>query len=204
MKKIAKISGTLLLLLALVWLGTVIADRQRLNEGLIRLHVVAASDSVEDQALKLQVRDAVVDQLQEKMLRLPDVDSAKTYLLDQLDELERTAEEVLASAGVTDRATVTLAKESFPTRDYDTFSLPAGVYDSLRITIGDGGGENWWCVVFPSLCLSATTEGFADTAAGAGFPDSLTGALERNGDYEIRFFFLDCLGWLENLVHGMF
>ncbi len=203
MKKIAKVLGTSVLLLALIWVGTVIADRQRLNEGLIRFHVVAASNSQADQSIKLQVRDAVIEQVQEEMANLSNADSAKAYLLERLDDLEQTADTVLAEAGVTDHATVTLAKESFPTRDYDTFSLPAGVYDSLRITIGEGEGENWWCVVFPSLCLSATADGFEDAAAGAGFPNSLTGALEREGGYEIRFFLLDCLGWLENLFHSV-
>lgn len=201
MRKIAKIFGTSILILALVWIGTVIADRQRLSDNLIRLHVVAASDSKEDQSVKLQVRDAVINALQETVTRLPDAESAKAYLNEQLPYLQEIAEGVLKTAGMDDSVTVALAQESFPTRHYDTFSLPAGVYESLKITIGEGEGKNWWCVVFPSLCLPATSEGFADTAAGAGFPDSLTGALQRDGSYEVRFFFLDCFGWLENLFH---
>ena len=78
--------------------------------------------------------------------------------------------------------------------------MPAGTYDALRITVGEGQGQNWWCVVFPQLCLPAVSEGFEDTAAGAGFSDSLTGALE--GEYQVRFFLLDCLGWLENFLFG--
>jgi len=203
MKKIAKIIGTSLLLLALVWIGTLIADRQRLSDNLVRLHVVAASDSQEDQTVKLKVRDAVIEALQETVTQLPDVDSAKVYLNEQLPYLHEVAETVLTEAGMDDCVSVELGKESFPTRHYDTFSLPAGVYESLKITIGEGEGKNWWCVVFPSLCLPATAEGFADAAAGAGFPESLSGALQHDGGYEIRFFFLDCLGWLENLFHKM-
>ena len=84
----------------------------------------------------------------------------------------------------------------------DTFTLPAGIYEALRITIGEGEGHNWWCVAFPSLCLSATSEEFADKAAGAGFPDSLTGALDGEEKYEVRFFLLDALGELEKFLYA--
>ena len=201
MRKIVKYVCTFILLMALAWIGTLIADRQRLNDHLIRLHVVAASDSQDDQTIKLQVRDAITKSLQESLNKIPDAASAKAFLQQQLPQLQQTAEDTLRAAGVEDAVAVTLAKEAFPTRDYETFSLPAGVYESLRITIGEGEGQNWWCVVFPSLCLPATSEGFADTAAGAGFPESLTGALRHEGGYEIRFFLLDCFGWLENLFH---
>lgn len=199
MKKIAKLLLVLILIFGLLWCGTVIADRQTLSEDLIRLHVVGASDSQEDQQIKLQVRDALIGYLQQHMPEPEDVEAAKEALTGMLSQLEETANAALSEAGVTDRAKVTLTKEKFPTRHYDTFSLPAGVYESLRVTIGEGQGKNWWCVVFPSLCVPATTEGFADTAAGAGFSDSLSGALQGQSGYEIRFFLLDCMGWLQNL-----
>ena len=202
MKKCLKRIGICFLLAALVWTGTVIADRQLLREELIRLHVVAASDSAEDQALKLRVRDAVVESLQSDLENLADADQAKAYLQENLPKIERLVNQVLQAAGCDDTATVSLAVEEFATRIYDTFTLPAGIYDSLRITIGEGEGHNWWCVVFPSLCVSATAEGFEETADCAGFPDSLTGALEGKEGYEIRFFLLDALGSLENLLHA--
>lgn len=199
MKKIAKLLLVLILIFGLLWCGTVIADRQTLSEDLIRLHVVGASDTQEDQQIKLQVRDALIGYLQQHMPEPEDVEAAKEALKGMLSQLEETANAVLSEAGVTDRVKVTLTKEEFPTRHYDTFSLPAGVYESLRVTIGEGQGKNWWCVVFPSLCMPATTEGFADTAAGAGFSDSLSGVLQGQSGYEIRFFLLDCMGWLQNL-----
>lgn len=201
MRKIAKIIGTSFMLLALVWIGTLIADRQRLSDNLVRLHVVAASDSQEDQSVKLKIRDAIIDELQGVVTRLPDVESAKAYIHEQLPRLQEIAENTLTESGMEESVSVEFGQESFPTRHYDTFSLPAGVYESLKITVGAGEGKNWWCVVFPSLCLPATSEGFADAAAGAGFPESLSGALQHDGGYEIRFFLLDCLGWLENLFH---
>ena len=198
MRIIRKLIGFGLLVSALVWLGGVLTDRTSLGEDLIRLHVVANSNSDSDQAVKLQVRDAVIGQLQSVMEELPDAQTAKAYLTEHLEELEELANRVLAEMGSGDCATVTLQKEAFDTRKYDTFTLPAGVYESLRITIGDGRGRNWWCVVFPTLCAGATTDGFEDAAAGAGFSDSLTGALEQGAGYSVRFFFLDCLGKIEN------
>lgn len=194
--------GICLLLAALVWTGTVIADREKLRSELIRLHVVAASDSEEDQTLKLRVRDAVIESLQTELENLADAEQAKVYLQENLPKIERVANQVLREAGCEDVATVTLMVEEFATRIYDTFTLPAGLYESLRITIGEGEGHNWWCVVFPSLCLPATSEGFEETASCAGFPDSLTGALEGEDGYEVRFFLLDAMGKLENLFHG--
>ena len=177
-----------------MWAGGVLADRQKLNDQLIRLHVVANSDTQEDQQIKLQVRDAVVVSLTDAMSSLCDIDQARDYLRENLPKIEKTANDCLQSLGVDHRAVVSLQDELFDTRRYDTFTLPAGVYEALRITIGQGQGKNWWCVVFPTLCVPATTEGFADIAAGAGFSDALTRTLEGKRGYEIRFYLLDVLG----------
>lgn len=198
MRKLVKRVVLVALVVALFWCGTCIADRQKLREELIRFHVVAASDSEADQDVKLQVRDAIITSLRQGMSDAMDVEQAKAYLQEQLPQLEKLANQVLQKAGFTDQAVVSLDLESFPTRLYDTFSLPAGVYESLRVTIGEGQGKNWWCVVFPELCLPATAEGVEDVAASSGFPDSLTAALTGKEEYQIRFFFLDCLGKLEN------
>lgn len=202
MRKLFKFCVLCLILAGFFSFGTVLADRSALNENLIRFHVVAASDSEEDQSVKLRVRDAVLDAVEGAMRRLPTADQAKEYLSARLNDLENLANKVLEQAGSRDRAKVTLEKEAFSTRQYDTFALPAGVYESLRITIGEGRGQNWWCVVFPSLCMSQTREDLSDTAAGAGFPGTLTDTLEQKKGYEVRFFLLDCLGWIENWIRG--
>lgn len=201
MKKLGKRVLLCFFLAALIWVGTLISDRQRLKDELIRLHVVAASDSEADQELKLQVRDAVLESLTTAMENVADADAAKVYIQSILPEVEQVANAVLRAAGCEDTAVASFAQEVFDTREYDTFTLPAGIYDALRITIGEAEGENWWCVVFPTFCLGTTTEDFSDIAAGAGFPDSLTGALTGEG-YEIRFFFLEAMGKLENFLHG--
>lgn len=202
MKKLIRYGGILLLAAVAVWMGSVVKDRQVLRREVIRLHVVAASDRDEDQALKLQVRDTVVESLEEAMAEISGAQEAKEYLRENLAEIEDAANRVLAEAGCEDRAKVTLGEEEFDTRYYDTFTLPAGVYESLRITIGAGGGHNWWCVVFPTLCLPATSEGFEEAAGEAGFDDALTCALTGEAGYELRFYFLDVLGKLENMLHG--
>ena len=185
---------------ALLWGSRLLSDRQQLRQELIRFHVVANSDAPQDQAVKLQVRDAVLGSIRDELETAADVKEAKAYLRENLPKIRKIANETLKSAGFSEEAVVSLCEEAFPARVYDTFTLPAGIYESLRIVIGEGGGHNWWCVAFPDLCLPATSEDFADTAAGAGFSEELTRTLSDRETYEVRFFFLDALGRLENIL----
>ena len=200
MKKLTKILVIGLLLVILVGLGSVIKDHRYLTEHVIRLHVVANSDSQADQQLKLRVRDGVTAFLADQADPNMTVEEAAQWVQGQLPQLQKVAQSSAAAAGWTGDVCVSFAREAFPTREYETFSLPAGVYRSLRITVGQGQGKNWWCVVFPSLCLPATTEDFQDTAVSAGFSEELSDTLTGEKPYEIRFFLLDCLGWLENFL----
>lgn len=201
MRKSLKRLGICALIAALVWTAGIISNKQTLQNGLIRLHVVAASDSEEDQNLKLLVRDAVISSLRENMNHVKDMETAKAYLRENLPKIEAVANCVLQKAGISDTVTVSLEPEEFETRTYDTFTLPAGVYEALRVTIGAGEGHNWWCVVFPALCVGATVEEFEETAHCAGLSDSLTAALAGEENYEVRFLILDALGRLENFLH---
>lgn len=170
-------------------------DQETLEEGLLRLHVVANSDAPEDQAAKLRVKDAVVSMLEETMEAMPTVEEARAYLETHLPQIEETANRVLKELGSGLEAVVTFARERFPTREYDTFRLPAGVYQALRITIGAGEGHNWWCVLFPSLCVPASTQGFTAAAEASGMSQTLAGTLAGDTTgYEIRFRLLDWLG----------
>lgn len=181
------------------WCGSLLADRQQLNEKLIRLHVVANSDSEEDQKVKLQVRDAIISGIQSDLAKVADIEEARTYLQENLPKLQKIANDVLERAGFEEEAVVSLCREVFDTRIYDTFTLPAGVYEALRITIGEGQGKNWWCVAFPSLCLPATSRGFEEAAVEAGLSQSVSRTLTGE-EYQLRFFLLDALGRLENLL----
>jgi len=201
MRKVWKRLVICALTAVIVWVGALILDKQALRQELVRLHVVAASDSAEDQTVKLQVKDAVVSSLKTDLEKLRNAEEATAYLQENLPKIEALANRILREAGCDDIAIVSLGEEEFTTRYYDTFSLPAGVYQSLRIKIGAGEGKNWWCVAFPGLCLPATAEGFEDAASCAGFSDGLTATLEEKDGYEIRFWLLDAIGRLENFLH---
>ena len=202
MKKILKRLVFLAVLVSCFYTGALLADKEKLHDELIRLHVVGASDSMEDQAIKLQVRDAIIVSLQQALEDATDIEQAKSYILEHLPQIEAAANAVLQELGSEDIAVVSFMEETFPVRDYDTFSLPSGVYNSLRITIGDGNGKNWWCGVFPTLCFQASSTGVEDVAAGAGFSDELSNTVTRQEGYQIRFYFLDMLGKIENFFFG--
>lgn len=198
MFKMIKIALILALAGAMLYFGTVISDKKQLRDSVLRLHVIANSDSQADQEVKLKVRDAVLEEVNGHLDPAMTKQQAREVLEGKLKELEEVANMVLRQEGMTDIATVTLGREEYPTREYDTFTLPAGVYDSLIVSIGEAKGQNWWCVVFPSLCLPAVGSDAADVAAGAGFSDSLSGAITGREGYQVRFFLLDWLGKIEN------
>lgn len=182
-----------------VIMACICAEHKDLTESVIRLHVVADSDEAAAQELKLKVRDQVNSFLSREMSALHTRQEAEAYLSEHLEEIRQTAREALEREGCSDELTVTLEKEKFGRRDYDTFSLPAGRYEALRITIGSGGGRNWWCVVFPALCIPASAGGFEDCAQAAGLDQAMVRTLEQNGVYyTLRFALLDAWGSLQN------
>lgn len=201
MWKLLKSVVALLLVIGAVYTYSVYKDKQTLNEQIIRLHVVADTDDPADQELKLQVRDEILRLVHAIKEGASSKEEALTRLREQLPALEEAANAVLSKEGKEYHAEVTLDEEAFPTRFYDTFSLPAGIYDSLRVTIGSGQGKNWWCVVFPDLCMPAASAEVEDTAVAAGFSDTLSKTLTRQEGYEIRFLVLDCFGKLQNFLH---
>ena len=196
MKRHMKRIGWVALTVACIWLWGIVTDSGDLRENLLRLHVVGASNSAEDQAVKLQVRDAVRGSLEEGLRDMTDPQEAWDYVSRMLPQVEAAANRALAAAGFSETVQVSLTEEAFPTREYDTFSLPAGVYKALRVVIGEGEGKNWWCVVFPQLC-GAEGE-FVETASTAGLDPELARSLE--GEYELRFWVLEKLGELKNQI----
>jgi stage II sporulation protein R len=130
-----------------------------LSDSMIRLHIVANSDSDADQALKYRVRDAVIAYMTERVGNLDSKQDARTYINDHIDELQTVANTVIADEGFHDLAKVTIGKYPFPTKRYENIILPAGFYDAVKIQIGKAQGENWWCVMFPPLCFVDDTKG---------------------------------------------
>ncbi len=147
------------------------ARSRALSEGLIRLHVLAVSDDENEQRIKLAVRDSVLAYLEPQLDAAPDVATARGIISAGLDGIRSAAEAAAEGRPVT----VTLSREYYPTRDYGSFALPAGSYESLRVVLGEGEGHNWWCVVFPPLCLSAAEAGDALEALGGDSARLLTG-----------------------------
>ena len=173
------------------------AQQQALADHMIRLHVVANSDDPQDQALKLKVRDAVLKETAEAAY----AKDPKAALAEKLDTIRESAQAVLLSEGCEDIVTVKLGKELYPTREYDSFRLPAGVYESLRVNIGKAEGHNWWCVVFPSLCMVASSQDLVQAAQAAGFSDGQIRLITDTGEgYEVRFKILELLGQLKNFL----
>lgn len=189
----------LAVMVASVWLGGLIADANALRQDILRLHVVANSDSQADQAVKLQVRDAVLATLEEGMANVTDPAQAVSYAKSMIPVLTQVCNDVLQRAGFHETVQISVGESEFPLREYDTFRLPSGVYQALKVVIGEGQGQNWWCVVFPELCAGATQEEFVQTASMEGLDDSLTASL--TGEYEIRFWILDQMGKLGNFLH---
>ena len=182
----------LALLLALCFTllcGTWAQGRQQVLAGkLVRLHVIAASDADEAQAVKLQVRDAVLAYLEPKLADVTDVDAAQEIIAANLDGVAQAARTVTPDA-----VTVTLGPERYPTREYETFSLPAGVYTSLRVTLGAGEGHNWWCVIFPPLCMESS---LSDRAVETLSDDDVKLITEDGNGYVLRFRLLELWGKL--------
>lgn len=148
-------AALLSLCLTLLWGCWANARQRSIASGLVRLHVIAASDEAEEQALKLRVRDAVLAWLRPRLAEAGSAAEAEEILLRELPGIRAAA--LAASEGRP--VTVSLGPEDYPLRRYGGFSLPAGRYESLRVVLGEGEGRNWWCVIFPTLCLDAAETG---------------------------------------------
>ncbi len=156
-----------------------------LPENVVRLHVVANSDSEEDQSVKLLVRDAVLEEAAKWYGGAQSMEEASSQLCTHLQSLGETARTTLAENGMEYSAKVEMTEMYFSTRDYGTFRLPAGRYRTLRVTLGEGQGKNWWCVVFPSLCLPAAGEEQSDLLLS--LPESEREIVENPEQFQVKF-----------------
>ena len=175
------------------YFGRVAMEQRALAEKLIRLHVVAASDGAEDQAIKLRVRDRLLPVIAQATAGCTDAAEAEAALRRALPELQAAAH----SAAEGQAVTVSLGTEGFPRRLYDSFSLPAGQYTALRVVLGPGHGHNWWCVAFPALCLPAAEEEAEEVSAGFNREDREL-MHDDSPRVELKF---RCLEWLKKVFH---
>ena len=170
--------------------------QDELADKVVRLHVLANSDSEEDQALKLKVRDVVLERATAILEQSADRREAESRLRGELLELERIAAEEIAAEGYNYPVTVELENTDFPTKEYDGFTLPAGEYLALRVIIGEGQGQNWWCVVFPPLCTAASADVPASALADGFSEEEVNLITEENQGYVLKF---KAVEWWETL-----
>lgn len=172
-----------------------VSGEEQIYESVIRLHVLANSDSEEDQADKLLVRDALLAAYREELAG-GTVEEAAGRVEALLPAIKELAEKTLAEQGRAREVTVTFTQEVYPERVYEDLHFPAGTYRSLRVLIGEGEGKNWWCVLFPPLCVGAASEDVAITAPTeppAGMNAAAWDLVSANGKYRIRFRVLEWL-----------
>ena len=131
---------------------------EELSGDVLRVHILANSDSAADQSLKLGVRDRVLRECSDYFNGCDDKAEAIRITRTHLSEIERIAASEIKRRGFDYPVTAQVGEMYFNTRYYDDFTMPAGQYDALRLTIGDGEGQNWWCVMYPSLCVGAASE----------------------------------------------
>ena len=193
--EIALMFGVLIAVAAGSWLGQ---EQKELADSVIRFHVIANSDSREDQALKLAVRDRVLEEAESLYPKGATLAQAQAALEGHLNTLSAAGRAVVEEQGYDYPVTAVLEDCWFPTKEYEGFALPAGNYTALRVTIGEGKGQNWWCVAFPPLCLGAASE-TVDQALEAGHFTPDQGALVT-GDgegYVLKFKAMEWLGELQ-------
>nr|WP_108721426.1 stage II sporulation protein R [Anaerobacillus isosaccharinicus]MBA5584350.1 stage II sporulation protein R [Anaerobacillus isosaccharinicus]QOY37253.1 stage II sporulation protein R [Anaerobacillus isosaccharinicus] len=184
---------TSLLVLIMSWeaqrsMSVTAANMVTIPEDAIRLRILANSDSPKDQWLKREIRDQVNAEITNWVTELESIDNARDVIESQLDKIEAIVEYELARIGVTDSFTVEFNEVQFPTKLYGNVVYPAGMYEAVLITIGEGKGENWWCVLFPPLC-------FIDFANG----DAVADSDQEQEETEVRFFVVEIFNSIKSL-----
>lgn len=144
------------------------------KEKLIRFHVIANSDSQEDQSLKLKVRDAVIAHLQPKLQESKSIEESEKIIKSEYKEIEEIGKNIIQENGYTYDVKVGIELSNFPTKQYSSVVLPAGEYKALKIVIGEGTGKNWWCVMFPPLCFVDEESGVIDKSTDEKLKELLT------------------------------
>ena len=173
-----------------LWYFIPTEEECKIYDTTLRLHVIANSDSEEDQRVKLLVRDAVLEHISAY-----DSESKEEAILQisaDMEEIEKIAEDVLISNGMSGDVSIEIGKEQYPVRYYEDFSLPAGEYTSVKIMIGDAEGQNWWCVLFPPLCtsfaVSSDENEYVDVGLSKDQYNMITGT---DGSYRVKFKLLE-------------
>ena len=198
---ILTITLTFLLVMAFDSLSLFQKECREIQEDVLRLHILANSDSEEDQAVKLKVRDRILLESGELFNTVGDKSSAQEKAAENTDKVEQIAKEVLAEEGFSYPVTAKVTRQFFDTRVYDGFTMPAGWYDSLQVVLGEGAGRNWWCVLYPPLCISAAEK--TQEKLEENFTEGERQVLESEPEYEVRFFIVELAGKIGNWLGSL-
>lgn len=170
--------GSLIIVLLVCFLNQDSKNVHALQKGIssqvIRFHVLANSDSEEDQEMKLKVRDGVVAFVQKKLKKAESKDEAEKIIQKNLSKIKREANKILKEENYESRAVAKLTREEFPVKVYGDTVFPAGEYETLQVEIGKAKGHNWWCVMYPSLCLVDESVAVVPEESKVKLRDSLT------------------------------
>lgn len=176
--------------------------QQGIASEIIRFHVIANSDSTEDQALKIKVKDALTEALRPTLEDASDIDEARALLADSLGDLELLSNQIIRENGYTYTATASIERGYFPLKVYGDLSLPPGEYEAVRVELGASDGQNWWCVMFPPLCFVDATYNVVPDSSKEQLQYLLTDeeyeAIFDQEDVDIKIKF-KLLPWLEDL-----
>lgn len=200
-KVVCKKVATVLAFVGITFIGINQYKQEQLVESLsskiLRFHVLANSNSDLDQELKLKVRDAVGSYMQQEMVGISDLQKSKEIVKNALKEIEKTAEQVIEAEGYSYGVTASLTQLDFPKKTYGSYTFPAGEYEALQVVIGEGNGENWWCVMYPNMCFFNSVYEVVEEEADKSLQRTLSTeeykAVMEEGKYEIKFKFLSFL-----------
>ncbi len=196
--KLKAIDITVFLTLIVCIIATVVFENQckGIRKEVLRLHVIANSDENYDQELKLKVRDALLISGEKVFSGSEDIISAENKIADKHDILQHTAEETIENLGFDYDVKIELARSYFPTKTYGELTLPAGYYKAVKVIIGEGKGKNWWCIMFPPLCLPAVTDN--KEVIGDFLTDKEMKIVTSDPKIEVRFWLVEKYYELKN------
>ena len=172
-----------------------------ISNKILRLHIMANSNSVEDQSLKLKVRDKILEVFSSELKGFQNLEVAKRNLESNLEEIKRVAQEEVYKEGYNYKVNAEVVNMYFSIRKYQENTLPSGFYDALRITIGEGKGKNWWCVMFPPMCLPAAEE---EIELDNVLTPCECKIVENESEYIIKFKITELLMEIKNFLNNLF
>jgi len=174
--------------------------QQEIAEKIIRFHVIANSDTEEDQALKLKVRDAVGGRMQQMLAGVNDRAECEKVLYENREEITETAQRIIADEGYDYEVETVLKEVNFPVKTYGDYTFPAGAYEALEVVIGAGSGHNWWCVMYPNMCFSGSVYEVVGEEAQSSLREVLSEEeykeILESGDYRVQFKYFTFLNGL--------